>query len=501
MGHAHGEKKQGHRAGPAFHREGVVGLAAKIAAGEVSAVDVAQAFLDRIAHHDGELHAFLHVDGEGALSQAAAIDRARARGEKLGPLAGVPVALKDNLCTRGVPTTCASKILAGWVPPYDAHVVERLRGAGAVVVGKTNMDEFAMGSSSESSAFGPVKNPWDLTRAPGGSSGGSAAAAAAGLASAALGSDTGGSVRQPGAFCGLVALKPTYGRVSRYGLVAFASSLDQIGPMARSTRDVGRVLSVIAGHDARDATSAMRGLEDYEAACGAGARGLAVGVVRSALGEGTDPAVAAAIERSITALRELGCSIHDVELPHARYGVSAYYLIAPAEASSNLARYDGVRYGLRVTGEDLIDTYARTRAAGFGPEVKRRIMLGTYALSAGYYDAFYLKAQKVRTLIRRDFDEAFAKCDVVLGPTAPTPAFRLGEKVDDPLAMYLADIFTLPASLAGVPAISVPCGDAGGLPIGLHLVAPPFEEARLLRVAAALEGVTDYVARWPAAYA
>ncbi len=468
---------------------GVAATARAVAAGELTAEAATREALSRIR---GErFNAFLHVDADGALARAAAIDAKRRAGETLGPLAGVPIAVKDNLCTKGVPTTCASRMLEGYRPPYDAHVVERLRAADAVIVGKTNMDEFAMGSSSESSAFGPVKNPWDVTRTPGGSSGGSAAAVAARLVPAALGSDTGGSVRQPAAFCGVSALKPTYGRVSRYGLVAFASSLDQVGPFGETVDDVARLFAAIAGHDPRDATSSDHPLDDYVGAVGGSVAGLRVGVPRFADGH---PAVAAALAETVAALRAAGAEIVDVELPHARHAVSTYYLIATAEASSNLARFDGVRYGHRAARSpggaknELLDMYARTREEGFGDEVKRRIMLGTYALSAGYYDAYYLRALKVRTLIRRDYDLAFARCDVVLTPTAPTPAFKIGEKVDDPLAMYLADVFTLPASLAGLPAISTPCGISDdGLPVGAHLVAAPFAEATLLRAASVVE--------------
>jgi aspartyl-tRNA(Asn)/glutamyl-tRNA(Gln) amidotransferase subunit A len=473
-----------------------VDVAERVGRGELSAEEATRGALDRIERASA-LNAFLCVDADAALVSARAIDRRRAAGEALGPLAGVPVALKDNLVTRGVPTTCASRILEGFRSPYDAHVVERLRAADAVIVGKTNMDEFAMGSSNESSAFGVVRNPWAADRAPGGSSGGSAAAVAAGLVPLAFGSDTGGSVRQPGSFCGITALKPSYGRVSRHGLVAFASSLDQVGPLARSTRDAARALAVIAGRDPRDATSVDRPAGAYEEACHADPRGARLGVAREML-EGADPDVVLAFESAVATLEEIGCTVVDVSLPHARYAVSVYYLVANAEASSNLARYDGVRYGLRVEAGDLETTYSRTRARGFGPEVKRRIMLGTYALSAGYYDAFYLKAQKVRTLIRRDYDAAFAKCDVVLTPTAPTPAFRLGERVDDPLSMYLADVYTIPASLAGVPAISTPCGlSGGGLPIGLQITAPAFEEARLFTLASSYQRATRLDERHP----
>jgi aspartyl-tRNA(Asn)/glutamyl-tRNA(Gln) amidotransferase subunit A len=465
----------------------VTEIASAVASGALSAVEVTRATLERIAARDGVTHAYLHVDGAGALATAEKIDRARAQGEVLGALAGVPIGIKDCLCTRGLPTTCASKILEGYVPPYDAHVVERVRAAGGVVIGKLNMDEFAMGSSNENSAYGVVRNPWDPKRAPGGSSGGAAAAAALGLAAATIGSDTGGSVRQPGSFCGLAALKPTYGRVSRYGLIAFASSLDQVGPLTRNVRDAARMLSVIAGHDARDATSVTAPVEDYEAECGKDLRGLRVGVVKDAT-QGCDASVVASFERAQKHLQDLGCELVEVELPHQKHALSVYYIVAPAEASSNLARFDGMRYGLRVEGSDLRDTYARSRGAGFGPEVKRRIMLGTYALSAGYYDAFYLKAQKIRTLIKRDFTRAFERCDLLITPTAPTPAFEFGAKSGDPLAMYMQDIFTLPASLAGVCALSVPSGlSPEGLPIGLQLCGPELAEGRLLRAGHAFE--------------
>lgn len=470
----------------------------QVARGSVSAVELTRAYLDRAETLNERLSCFLTLDHEGALAAASSVDRARAAGETLGPLAGVPVAVKDNLCTRGVRTTCASKILGDYVPPYDAHVVEALRSSGAVILGKTNLDEFAMGSSNENSAFGSVANPWALDRAPGGSSGGSACATAAGLATLALGSDTGGSVRQPAAFCGITAIKPTYGRVSRYGLVAFASSLDQVGPMARSVREAAALLEVIAGHDARDATSANREVGSYLDACDGDVAGLRVGVVRDLLDGLHDEDVRSAVQAALTALEDRGATLVDVSLPHAEHAVSVYYLIATAEASSNLARFDGIRYGLRVPGDNLVETYTKTRAQGFGPEVRRRIMLGTYALSAGYYDAFYLKAQRVRTLIRRDFDTAFEHCDVVCTPTTPTPAFSLGEKTDDPLQMYLADIFTLPPSLAGLPAVSTPCGLSGlGLPIGIQLVAPPFEERRLCTAAQGVEDICGLVGRHP----
>jgi aspartyl-tRNA(Asn)/glutamyl-tRNA(Gln) amidotransferase subunit A len=464
----------------------VTEIAAAVASGELSALETTRAYLARIERFDGAVGAFLRVDSEGALRRAAELDQARARGERLGSLAGVPIGLKDNLCTRGLATTCASRILDGYVPPYDAEVVTRLRNASAVIVGKLNMDEFAMGSSTESSAFQLTHNPWNLECTPGGSSGGAAAATAARLNAAALGSDTGGSVRQPASYCGVTAIKPTYGRVSRRGVVAYASSLDQVGPIARSARDAARLLGVIAGHDPGDATSATQSVDDYEAECGKDVAGLRVGVVPSAIA-GCDGEVAAAMKRTLERLSALGCELIDVELPHAEHAVAVYYLIAPAEASSNLARFDGMRYGPRARGLPLRETYRKTRQAGFGLEVKRRIMLGTYALSAGYYDAFYLKAAKVRTLIRRDFERAFERCDLLVIPTAPSPAFRLGA-VSDPLSMYQLDIFTLPPSLAGVPAISTPIGASpAGLPIGAQLVGPHFAEARLVRVAHALE--------------
>ncbi|MFO0682394.1 MAG: Asp-tRNA(Asn)/Glu-tRNA(Gln) amidotransferase subunit GatA [Sandaracinus sp.] len=472
-------------------------IATHVQKGDVSAVEIARASLDAIARRDGDLHAFLYVDAEGALASAAMVDRARAAGEALGPLAGVPVALKDNLCARGTPTTCASKILAGWVAPYDADVVTRLRAAGATLVGKVNMDEFAMGSSNENSAYGNVHNPWDLSRAPGGSSGGSAAAVASGVAALALGSDTGGSVRQPGSFTGTVAFKPTYGRVSRYGLIAFASSLDQIGPFARTVRDAARVTKVIAGHDRRDATSADVAVPDYEAAIGRSPKGVRIGVVRSSLGEGCEAPVRAAMEAALDTFRKLGCTLVDVELPTAEHAVSAYYIVAPAECSSNLARFDGMRYGPRAAGSDLTEVYGKTRAEGFGPEVKRRIMLGTYVLSAGYYDAYYAKAQKARTLIARDYAKAFETCDLVLSPTSPSAAFPLGSRTKDPLAMYLADIYTLPPSLAGLPAINVPCGFDGALPVGLQLTGKAFDEEGVLALAHAYEEASPWKDRHP----
>ena len=471
-----------------------------VASGRASAVEVCRALLDRVEAVNPALNAFNLVDRKGALARAERVDRARAAGEPLGPLAGVPVALKDNLCTRGMRTTASSRILANFVPPYDATVVQRLEAAGAVIVGKTNCDEFAMGSSNENSAFGPARNPWATDRTPGGSSGGSAAAVAARCVPVALGSDTGGSIRQPGSFCGVVGLKPTYGRVSRYGLLAFASSLDQIGPLTRTVADAALTLSVIAGADAADATSARGAVPDYATALTGDVRGVRVGVPRAFVSEGVEEDVRRAFDASLETLRGAGATLVDIELPHARYAIPVYYLVATAEASSNLARYDGVRYGHRAAGaHDLKEMYSQTRDEGFGPEVKRRIMLGTYVLSAGYYDAFYLKAQQVRTLLRRDYERAFERADVVAMPASPTPAFRLGEKTADPLQMYLTDIFTVSANLAGLPGISVPCGFAGGrLPVGLQLTGRMFDEETMLRVADAYERMTSWHKEAPA---
>jgi aspartyl-tRNA(Asn)/glutamyl-tRNA(Gln) amidotransferase subunit A len=465
-----------------------------VASGRVSAVEVCRAFLDRVASVNPTLNAFNLVDSDGALARAARVDRARAAGEPPGPLAGVPVALKDNLCTRGMRTTASSRIIANFVPAYDATVVQRLEAAGAVIVGKTNCDEFAMGSSNENSAFGPVRNPWAADRTPGGSSGGSAAAVAAGCVPVALGSDTGGSIRQPGSFCGVVGLKPTYGRVSRYGLLAFASSLDQIGPLTRTVADAALTLSVIAGADTADATASRDGVPDYAAALSGDVRGVRIGVPRAFVSDGVDEGVRRAFDASLDTLRGAGATLVDIELPHAKYAIPVYYLVATAEASSNLARYDGVRYGHRAANAgDLKEMYSQTRDEGFGPEVKRRIMLGTYVLSAGYYDAFYLKAQQVRTLLRRDYEQAFQSVDVVAMPVSPTPAFRLGEKTSDPLQMYLTDIFTVSANLAGLPGISVPCGFAGErLPVGLQLIGRMFDEETLLRVADGYERLTAW---------
>ncbi|HEY7365655.1 MAG TPA: Asp-tRNA(Asn)/Glu-tRNA(Gln) amidotransferase subunit GatA [Methylomirabilota bacterium] len=473
------------------------GLTEAYRGGEETPTRVVEAYLARIARLDGDLGAYLTVTGDTALAEARAAEARYRRHAARGPLDGVPVALKDVLCTVGVRTTCGSRILETFVPPYDATVVTRLRAAGAVLLGKTNMDEFAMGSSTEHSAFKPTRNPWDLARVPGGSSGGSAAAVAADLAAVALGTDTGGSIRQPAAFCGLVGFKPTYGRVSRYGLVAFASSLDQIGPLAKDVRDCALLLGVIAGHDRRDATSLTAPVPDYASALGGGARGLRIGVPREYFNEGVDPDVERSVRAAITVLRDLGATTTEISLPNTDYGIAVYYILAPAEASSNLARYDGVKYGLRVPGRDLIEMSGRTRAAGFGAEVKRRIMLGTYALSAGYYDAYYGRAQKVRTLVRRDFETAFANVDLIVAPTTPNVAFKHGEK-EDPLAMYLNDVFTVPGNLAGIPAVSLRCGfSRDGLPIGLQLIGRPLEEATVLRAAYAYEQATPWLDRRP----
>jgi aspartyl-tRNA(Asn)/glutamyl-tRNA(Gln) amidotransferase subunit A len=470
-----------------------------LADGSVTAKALATQYLDAIRQRDSIVKAFLHVDPDAALEQARAVDSRRKRGEALGPLAGVPVALKDVLCIRGQPTTCGSKILQNFKPPYDAHVVERLRRADAVLIGKTNLDEFAMGSSTENSAYQVTTNPWDQTRIPGGSSGGSAAAVAACEAPLALGTDTGGSIRQPAGLCGIVGMKPSYGRVSRYGLIAFASSLDQIGPFAHDVTDAARLLEVIAGHDPRDSTSVDRPVPAYSRTVDDAVQPLTIGVPREYFGEGLDAEVAQAIRAALKVYEGLGAKVEEISLPHSAYAVATYYLVATAEASSNLARYDGVHYGHRSSGHrNLIDMYKRSRGEGFGAEVKRRIMLGTYALSSGYKDAYYLKALKVRRLIREDFDRAFARCDVVMGPTSPTAAFAIGEKVDDPLSMYLADIYTISCNLAGLPGVSVPCGfTKAGLPIGLQILAAPFEEEKLLRVARMHEKATDWHTRRP----
>jgi aspartyl-tRNA(Asn)/glutamyl-tRNA(Gln) amidotransferase subunit A len=466
----------------------IPGVRAALAAKKISARELAEEFFAAIERGNPELNAFLTVSTERAYAQADRVDAAVARGEALGPLAGVPIAVKDVISTQGVRSTCGSKILENYVPPYDATAVERLESAGAVILGKTNCDEFAMGSSTENSAYGPVRNPVALDRVPGGSSGGSAAAVAAGLAVAALGTDTGGSIRQPGACCGVTALMPTYGRVSRYGLIAFASSLDKIGTFAGNVSDAAAVLGVMAGHDVNDSTSAAVPVPDYAAEIEKPIKGLRIGVPEDYFGEGLDGDVKSKIENGIALLEGLGCRRIPLKMPHTDYAIATYYIVATAEASSNLARYDGVRYGLRVPGATLTEMYRRTRERGFGAEVKRRIMLGTYALSAGYYDAYYLRAMKVRSLIARDFSDAFQKVDAIITPTSPTPAFKLGEKTADPLQMYLADIYTVTGSLAGVPGISVPCGKTkAGLPVGLQIFGPHFGEGRVLQIANAFE--------------
>jgi aspartyl-tRNA(Asn)/glutamyl-tRNA(Gln) amidotransferase subunit A len=474
-------------------------LAPKIAGGEVTATEVVESSLRRLEAVEDSVGAFLTRTPEVALERAAELDAHRRTGARQHAVAGIPLALKDVLSTMGIRTTCGSMILERYVPPYDCTAWARLSGHGGVLLGKTNCDEFAMGSSNENSAFGPVRNPWDLERVPGGSSGGSAAAVAAGEVVWALGTDTGGSVRQPASLCGVVGLKPTYGLISRYGLIAFASSLDTVGTLTRSVPDAALLLGAMAGRDPRDATSLDADVPDYVAGLEHGVEGLRVGVVAEAFGEGVEPGVREAVGASIDRLSALGAEVDDTSLPHADYTLSAYYLIAPSEASSNLARYDGVRYGYRAEdGADSVEMMSHTRGEGFGPEVKRRIMLGTYALSAGYYEAYYGQAQKVRTLIIRDYEQAFERFDVLVSPTSPTTAFRIGEKVDDPMAMYLNDIFTIPANLAGVPAISVPSGlDAAGLPIGLQFTAPVLGERVLLRAANALERDLGLVLRPP----
>lgn len=468
-------------------------LHALLANKEISATELTQAFLTRIQAVDSDIKAFVSVTEKAALSQARKVDEKLARGEEIGALEGIPMALKDNLCTEGIRTTCSSKILENFVPPYNATVTERLHDAGAILLGKLNMDEFAMGSSTENSRFFPTHNPWDLERVPGGSSGGSVASVAADQAVYTLGSDTGGSIRQPAAFCGVVGLKPTYGVVSRYGLIAYASSLDQIGPITKTVHDNALVLNAIAGHDAKDSTSVPFNKPDYTQFLVNDIRGLRIGVPREYFGQGMDPNVERVIREGLRTLESLGAIVEDCSLPNTKYAMPAYYLIAPAEASSNLARYDGVRYGHRAEGvEDVLGLFSKTRAEGFGSEVKRRIMLGTYALSAGYYDAYYVKAQKVRTLIKQDFDRAFEKFDVLLSPTTPTPAFRLGEKSGDPLTMYLSDVCTVPINLAGIPALSIPAGFVDGLPVGLQLMGKPFDEGTLYRVAYTFEQNTTF---------
>jgi aspartyl-tRNA(Asn)/glutamyl-tRNA(Gln) amidotransferase subunit A len=482
---------------PELTRMTAAELAAAIAAGETSAVEVTRAHLDRIGAVDERVHAFLHVAPDAALAAAAAVDQRRRAGDPLGPLAGVPLALKDVFTTADMPTTCGSRILGGWRPPYDATITRRLRDAGVVILGKANMDEFAMGSSTENSAFGPSHNPWDLSRVPGGSSGGSSAAVTAFEAPLGIGTDTGGSIRQPAAVCGIVGVKPTYGGSSRYGVVAFASSLDTPGPLARTVLDAALLHEAMSGHDPCDSTSIDAPVPPVVAAARqADVSGLRVGVVTELSGEGYQPGVLARFGETVELLESLGAKVTEVSCPHFTYALPAYYLIAPSECSSNLARFDGMRYGLRV-GDDgtrsAEEVMSLTRAAGFGAEVKRRIMLGTYALSSGYYDAYYGKAQQVRTLITRDFDAAFEQVDVLVSPTTPTTAFRLGERVDDPIAMYLADLCTIPSDLAGNAALSVPCGLApeDGLPVGLQIMAPVLADDRLYRVAAAVEAALD----------
>ena len=467
-------------------------LQQKLSRREVSAVEITQSVLARADKVDSTIQSFITRTPEAALAQAKRVDEKLARGEDVSPLAGIPGALKDNMCTKGVKTTCASKILANFVPPYDATITEKLAAADAVIVGKANLDEFAMGSSTENSGFCVTRNPWDTERVPGGSSGGSGAAVAAGEAIWSLGSDTGGSIRLPAAYCGVVGLKPTYGRVSRYGLVAYASSLDQIGPFARDVRDCALVLGAISGHDRRDSTSINAPVPDYTAKLEAGVKGLKIGLPREYFVAGMQPEVEAAIRRSIDELVAMGAELVEVSMPHTQYALATYYLIATAEASSNLGRYDGVGFGHRGEGSDIVSMYKRSRAEGFGPEVQRRIMLGTYALSSGYYDAYYLKALKVRTLIKQDFDRAFGQVDVLIAPIAPTTAFKIGEKVEDPLAMYLVDVCTIPSNLAGVPALSLPCGFADGLPIGMQIIGPHLSEATLLQVAYTFEQAHDY---------
>jgi len=470
--------------------------------GDLTAEALTQQYLDAIRQREPQVQAFLHVDEAGALTQARAVDAKRKAGQALGKLAGIPVALKDVLCTNGQRTTCGSKMLPNYVPPYDAHVVTRLRAADAVLIGKTNMDEFAMGSSTENSAYQITRNPWDVERTPGGSSGGSAAAVAAGEAPLALGTDTGGSIRQPAALCGIVGLKPTYGRVSRYGLVAYGSSLDQIGPLARSVADAALLLEVIAGHDPRDSTSVDQPVPAYTQNLEQPVAPLTIGIAKEHFAAGLDAEVEKAVRAALKEYQAQGAVVKEISLPHSVYAVATYYVVATAEASSNLARYDGVHFGHRAAGTGkakLEEMTSRSRGEGFGAEVKRRIMLGTYALSSGYYDAYYVKALKVRRLIKNDYDAAFQQCDVIVGPTSPTPAFKIGERTDDPLAMYLSDIYTISCNLAGNTGISIPCGfTTAGLPIGLQIQAPPFAEDKLLRVARMYERATDWHTRRPA---
>jgi aspartyl-tRNA(Asn)/glutamyl-tRNA(Gln) amidotransferase subunit A len=470
----------------------------KLRQGEFSSVEITEAVFARIEALDERIHAYITLARETAMAQAGEADRRRKKQDASSPLLGVPMALKDNFLTKGLRTTCASKILGDFIPPFDATTVKKLRAAGAVIVGKTNLDEFAMGSSAENSAFFPTRNPWNLERIPGGSSGGSAAAVAADECIAALGTDTGGSIRQPAACCGVVGLKPTYGRVSRFGIVAFASSMDQVGPMTKDVRDSALLLEAIAGHDPADSTSVPREVPKYSELLGGGVKGLRIGIPREYFVSGMQAEVDQAVRRAITELEKDGAAVEEISLPHTEYAVAVYYIVATAEASSNLARYDGMRFGRRANAKDLTETYMISRDKGFGAEVKRRIMLGTYALSAGYYDAYYLKAQRVRTLIKGDFDAAFERCDAILTPTAPTTAFKLGEKIHDPLQMYLSDIFTISINLAGLPAMSLPCGfDADGMPIGMQIIGKPFDEATILRIAHNYEQATEWHRRKP----
>jgi aspartyl-tRNA(Asn)/glutamyl-tRNA(Gln) amidotransferase subunit A len=485
-----------------LYEETIHSLREKLVCGEVSSVEVTRALLDHISRLNPRLNAYITIGEEAALEQAKAADRLLANGDVPGPLCGVPVAIKDNMNTRGIRTTCGSRMLENFMPPYDATVVQKLRGAGAVFLGKTNMDEFAMGSSNEHSYYGPCLNPFDADRVTGGSSGGSACAVAADMCIAAVGSDTGGSIRQPAAYCGVVGLKPTYGRVSRFGLVAFASSLDQIGPITKDVTDCSLLLQALCGFDPLDSTSVRSDVPDFSSFLTGDIRGLRIGVPKEYFIEGLDPQVASAIRKGMQAFEQLGADLVDISLPHTAYGIPVYYLIATAEASSNLARYDGVKYGYRAKApsETLRQMYHRTRSEGFGTEVKRRIMLGTYALSSGYYDAYYRKGQQVRTLIRRDFSEAFEHCDVILTPTAPAPAFPIGEKMGDPLQMYLLDIFTTSANLAGLPGLSLPCGyTEEGLPVGMQLLGKHFDEGTVLRAAFAFEGQSGVTRRKPTA--
>ncbi|MEQ9233363.1 Asp-tRNA(Asn)/Glu-tRNA(Gln) amidotransferase subunit GatA [Coleofasciculus sp. E2-BRE-01] len=468
---------------------------------ERTSVEITQDALDRIQALEPKIHSFLHITADYALEQARQVDAKIAAGEDIGMLAGIPIGIKDNMCTKGIPTTCASRILENFVPPYESTVTQKLKDAGAVMVGKTNLDEFAMGSSCETSAYQQTANPWDLSRVPGGSSGGSATAVAASECVVAIGSDTGGSIRLPASFCGIVGMKPTYGLVSRYGLVAYASSLDQIGPFGRSVEDAAILLNAIAGYDPNDSTSLKLEIPDYTKSLQPDlkSKGLKIGIIKETFGEGLDPVIAKTVQQAIDQLKSLGAEVQEISCPRFRYGLPAYYIIAPSEASANLARYDGVKYGFRTPeAENLLEMYKKTRAAGFGAEVKRRIMLGTYALSAGYYDAYYLKAQKVRTLIKQDFEQAFEKVDVLVCPTAPTPPFKAGEKISDPLTMYLSDLMTIPVNLSGLPGMSIPCGfDDQGLPIGMQLIGKVLGEEQVFQVAYAYEQSTDWHLKQP----